>query len=326
MLMMNDPVSMPKIDLHCHLDGSFSRSYCMRTLGLSQLSDAQLRAPENCGSLAEYLTCFDLPISCLQTKEHITEGVMDVIAQAAEENVRYIELRFAPTCSINNSQDLPSVIEAAILGCRKAFDKYGVFSNLILCAMRHHTPEQNLNVLRYTREFLNHGVCALDLAGDEAGFPNENFKALFEEANRLRVPFTIHSGECGRTENVRLALAYGARRVGHGIALIRDRELMAACRDAGLGLELCPTSNFQTRAATSYDDYPLRAFLDFGLSATINTDNRTVSSTTCTKELLFAEEHLRIKKEDFLTLYKNSVEISFADDAVKHQLLYLCGM
>ncbi len=324
--MMNDPVCMPKIDLHCHLDGSFSREYCMRTLGLSELDDTRLHAPENCGSLAEYLTCFDLPISCLQTKEHITDGVIDVIAQAAAENVRYIELRFAPTCSINSSQNLPSIIEAAILGCKKAFDKYGVYSNLILCAMRHHTLAQNMNVLRYTREFLDNGVCALDLAGDEAGFPNEDFQTLFEQANRFEVPFTIHSGECGRTENVRLALAYGAKRIGHGIALIQDPALMAACREKGLGFELCPTSNFQTKAATSYTAYPLRAFLDFGLLATINTDNRTVSNTTCTQEFQFAEEHLGIEKEDFLTLYKNSVEISFADDAVKHQLLYLCGI
>ena len=324
--MMNDAGFMPKIDLHCHLDGSFSRNYIMRTLGLSELDDARLHAPENCGSLAEYLTCFDLPISCLQTKEHITDGVIDVIAQAAAENVRYIELRFAPACSVNNNLDLPAVIEAAILGCKKAFDKYGVFSNLILCAMRHHTLEQNIAVLRHTREFLGYGVCALDLAGDEAGFPNEDFKDLFAEAKRLEVPFTIHSGECGRTENVRLALAYGAKRIGHGIALIKDKELMAKCLDARIGFELCPTSNFQTRAATNYDAYPLRAFLDFGLLATLNTDNRTVSNTTCTKEFLFAEEHLQITKEDFLTLYKNSVEISFADDSVKHQLLYLCGM
>ncbi|MGN0389365.1 MAG: adenosine deaminase [Wujia sp.] len=323
--MMNDPVSMPKIDLHCHLDGSFSRGYVMRTLELSELDDAKLHAPENCKSLTEYLTCFDLPISCLQTKEHITEGVIDVIAQAAKENVRYIELRFAPACSVNNNLDLPSVIEAAISGCKKAFDKYGVFSNLILCAMRHHTLKQNLAVVRHTREFLGYGVCALDLAGDEAGFPNEDFKELFEEANRLGVPFTIHSGECGRTENVRLALAYGAKRVGHGIALIKDKNLMAECRNARIGFELCPTSNFQTKAVTTYEAYPLRTFLDYGLLATINTDNRTVSSTSCTKEFLFAEQQLQITKEDFLTLYKNSVEISFADDSVKHQLLYLCG-
>ena len=324
--MMKDAYTMPKIDLHCHLDGSFSKEYCMHCLGLSALPDAKLQAPKDCNSLAEYLTCFDLPISCLQKKAHITDGVIDVIKQAAKENVRYIELRFAPMCSVNSDLDLPSIIEAAISGCKMAFDKFGVYSNLILCAMRHHAFEQNLQVLRYTREFLGAGVCALDLAGDEAGFPNENFENLFAEAKKLEVPFTIHSGECGRTENVRLALSYGAKRIGHGIALIKDKQLMADCKKAGIGFELCPTSNFQTKASTSFASYPLREFLDYGLLATINTDNRTVSNTTCTNEFLFAETSLNITKEDFQTLYKNSVEISFADDSVKHQLLYLSGV
>ena len=139
----------------------------------------------------------------------------------------------------------------------------------------------------------------------------------------MEVPVTIHSGECGSARNVALALQYGARRIGHGIAAIKDPALLEACRNAHIGFELCPTSNFQTKAATELDAYPLRAFLDFGLLASINTDNRTVSHTTLTDEYTFALEKLHIEKEDLRTLYKNSVEISFADDSVKHQLLYL---
>ncbi len=319
-----EPVTMPKIDLHCHLDGSLSRSFIMHALSLSDLDQAELTAPQNCTSLAEYLTRFHLPVSCLQTKEHIRDAVVDVVKQAAAENVRYMEIRFAPALSVNDSLTLPDVIQAAIYGCQKAFDRYGVFTNLILCAMRHHSLEQNLQVLKYTKEFLGTGVCALDLAGDEAGFPNEEFKELFQKANRLCVPFTIHSGECGRAKNVALALAYGARRVGHGIACYNDTELLSACKNARLGFELCPTSNFQTKAVTQKEAYPLRAFLDYGILATVNTDNRTVSHTTCTNEYQFALSSLGIKKEDLRTLYRNSVEISFADDSVKNQLFYLC--
>ena len=298
-----DPVSMPKVELHCHLDGSLSKEFLMQTLQLSTLDMHTIQAPANCQSLAEYLTCFDLPVSALQEKEHIRDAVVDVVRQAAAENVRYMEVRFAPTCSIN--------------------DRYGVFTNLILCAMRHHSPQQNHLVVRCAREFLGNGVCALDLAGDEAGHPNEEFEALFEEARRMEVPVTIHSGECGSARNVALALQYGARRIGHGIAAIKDPALLEACRNAHIGFELCPTSNFQTKAATELDAYPLHAFLDFGLLATINTDNRTVSHTTLTDEYTFALEKLHIEKEDLRTLYKNSVEISFASDSVKHQLLYL---
>lgn len=321
--MIFDPASMPKIDLHCHLDGSLSKAFIMQALSLSDLSDDALTAPPSCSSLTEYLTRFDLPVSCLQTKEHIRDAVVDVVRQAAGENVRYLELRFAPALSVNATLSLSDVVQAAVYGCRKAFDRYGVFTNLILCAMRHHSFEQNLKVLRCTREFLGHNVCALDLAGDESGHPNEEFDDLFKEANRLEVPFTIHSGECGRDKNVELALTYGAKRVGHGIAAVKNQDLLADCRKARLGFELCPTSNFQTKAVSTPAQYPLRHFLDAGILATVNTDNRTVSNTTCTKEYQFAISDLQIEKEDLITLYRNSVEISFADDSVKDQLFYL---
>ena len=204
-----DPVSMPKVELHCHLDGSLSKEFLMQTLQLSTLDMHTIQAPANCQSLAEYLTCFDLPVSALQEKEHIRDAVVDVVRQAAAENVRYMEIRFAPMLSVNSHLDLENVVQSAVYGCQKAFDRYGVFTNLILCAMRHHSPQQNHLVVRCAREFLGNGVCALDLAGDEAGHPNEEFEALFEEARRMEVPVTIHSGECGSARNVALALQYG---------------------------------------------------------------------------------------------------------------------
>ena len=176
-----DPVSMPKVELHCHLDGSLSKEFLMQTLQLSTLDMHTIQAPANCQSLAEYLTCFDLPVSALQEKEHIRDAVVDVVRQAAAENVRYMEIRFAPMLSVNSHLDLENVVQAAVYGCQKAFDRYGVFTNLILCAMRHHSPQQNHLVVRCAREFLGNGVCALDLAGDEAGHPNEEFEALFED-------------------------------------------------------------------------------------------------------------------------------------------------
>lgn len=318
-----EAATMPKIDLHCHLDGSLSREFIMKTKHLSTLDNHTIEAPSDCQSLTEYLTCFDLPVSCLKEDHSIREAVIDVVRQAAKENVRYLELRFAPALSVNSSMSIGDVVQSAVYGCQKAFDRYGIFTNLILCTMRHHELSINRQVLHCAKDFLLHGVCAIDLAGDENGHPNEDFEDLFREANELKIPFTIHSGECGREKNVELALHYGARRIGHGIAAVKDPSLIDACQKAHIGFELCPTSNFQTKAATDFAHYPLRTFLDHGLLATINTDNRTVSHTTVTNEYLFAMDKLSIEKEDLRTLYRNSVEISFADDSVKQQLLYL---
>ena len=318
--------SMPKLELHCHLDGSFSEAFVKNTLSLSD-SEAELavrlRAPQICSGLAEYLERFDLPIKCLQSPDNIRAGVYDVIKHAASENIRYIELRFAPTCSLNSNQDYHDIYEAAIEGCKSAGKAFNVHSSIIACAMRHHSPDENLAVLNSAREYLGNGVCALDLAGDEAAFPNERFTYLFERARHIDMPFTIHSGECHSVENVRYALCAGAKRVGHGIALIKDVSLMQQCKNAHLGLELCPTSNYQTRAVTETEEYPLKKFLDAGLLATVNTDNRTVSNTTITNEYVKICNDFDITKEELEKIYRNSVEISFADDNTKNELLEL---
>jgi adenosine deaminase len=283
-----------------------------------------MQAPSDCQSLTEYLKCFDTPIKALQTADNITGAVLDVLSQAASENVSYIEIRFAPSFSVHDGLSYSDVCEAAICGCKKGLEQFGIHSNIILCAMRHLNPETNLKTLMAVREYLGNGICALDLAGDESAFPNENFTGLFEKARELNVPFTIHSGECGSVNNVRLALSFGAKRVGHGIALAKDEALMAECKKSCLGLELCPTSNFQTKAVSCKADYPLKRFLSYGLPATVNTDNRTVSNTSLTDELIFSCENLGISYDDIRQIYKNSVEISFADDNTKNILLSKC--
>lgn len=316
--------NIPRIDLHCHLDGSFSAEFIKQATGnqrsLEQLY-RELEAPANCSSLTEYLTCFDLPISAIQTKENITLGVLDVLSQAANDNVKYIELRFAPNCSTSQELSLSNIYEAAIEGTKLGFEKYGIYSNIILCAMRHHDINTNIKLLHSMYDYVGHGICALDLAGDESMFPNENFYELFKKARDMKIPFTIHSGECGSVNNVRLAMEYGASRIGHGIALIKDLNLMKEIKKRRIGLELCPISNFQTGAWSDVDSYPLRTFLDNDLLATINTDNRTVSNTSMSKEFALSTKQLSIREEDLYTLYKNSVEISFANDNIKDELL-----
>ncbi len=319
-------LQLPKIDLHCHIDGSFSIDFVKRTLKSNLSYDAlsaKLTAPALCSGLTEYLRCFDLPIACMQTPSDIISGILDILESCSKENIRYIELRFAPTCSVNSVQNYSDIYDALIQAKQLGLEKYGIYCNFIICAMRHHTLQDNLQMLRTGREYLEAGICAMDLAGDENIHGNSEFIDLFREAKRINMPFTIHSGECGSIENVKIALEAGARRVGHGIALAKSPILVADCKRAKLGLELCPTSNYQTKAVQSGEYYPLKYFLENGLLATVNTDNRTVSNTTMTNEYLFVCNEHGITEDNLITLYKNSLEISFADDNIKHHLLSL---
>ncbi len=324
MLSIEEIKKLPKIDLHCHLDGSLSYEFVSNRCAEINNIDVfkkRLCAPQDCSSLTNYLTCFDLPITLIQTKENIKAAVLDVIRQASLDNVRYIEIRFAPTFSVNDTQNYRDICEAAINGCNEGLLKYNVHANIILCAMRHLDYDTNKTVLKYARDYLGKGICALDLAGDESAFGNSEFVDLFSDAKKYELPFTIHSGECGSIRNVELALDFGAKRIGHGIALIKNNNLMKRCKEEGVGLELCPTSNYQTRAVSPNCPYPLKSFLDYGLLATVNTDNRTVSDTTMCNELEFIQKSHNISDEDIKKIYKNSVEIAFASDDVKHELL-----
>ena len=134
------------------------------------------------------------------------------------------------------------------------------------------------------------------------------------------MPFTIHARECGNSENIRTAISCGARRIGHGIAMRGNEEIIHLCREKKIGVEMCPISNLQTKAVSDVKEYPMREFLDKGILATINTDNRTVSQTSLDKEVEFVKKYGKITEEDIRVMSRNAIEIAFASDDVKHYL------
>lgn len=319
--------TMPKYELHCHLDGSLPVAFVQEILKeqgeewrIEELKK-RLQVTDDCQSLTEYLEKFDLPLRCMTTPRNLQRAAYAVVKEAAAENVRYMEIRFAPMLSVNDTMDCATVIEQVVLGLKRAQEEFGVYTSAITCAMRHHDEETNLAMMRTAREFLGNGVCALDLAGDESAYPTREFRKLFLEAKKLDFPYTIHSGECGSVENVEEAVALGACRMGHGIALRHNPKLQKICAERKIGIETCPVSNFHTKAVRPEEIYPLADFLKQGLAVSVNTDNRTVSNTSLTREFTFLTQQLGIGTEFIDVLLRNAVETSFADDSVKQELL-----
>lgn len=311
---------LPKIDLHCHLDGSLTQGCIQELLG-RRVEMEELQVDADCRSLTEYLEKFRLPLSCLQTEGGLKRGGYDFMENVAKDGIAYLEVRFAPQLSVNENLDCRRVIESVLEGLEKGAREYHIDYGVIVCAMRHHGEAENLQMMRDAREYLGQGVCGADLAGDEASYPMKNFRNLFREVKILGLPFTIHAGECGSVENVMEAMECGARRIGHGIALRGHDEEIRICRERGIGIEMCPISNLQTKAVKSKAEYPMREFLDQGLMVTINTDNRTVSDTTIGKEIAFVQKEYGIGDEEIRTMMKNAAELAFASDDVKDRLL-----
>lgn len=235
------------------------------------------------GSLADYLKCFDLPIKVLQTPNAVRYACMKLCEELVRDGVDYAEIRFAPQFHTQKG----FTQEEILLGAIEAKDYaslLGVEIDLILCAMRGQNSRANEETLELAVKYFGKGVAALDLAGDEAGFPTEDYADLFGYAKKCGLPFTIHAGEAAGAESIEAALRFGAWRIGHGVAAVSDPELMKYLSVHQIPLELCPTSNIQTKAVREIASHPLVRFLEQGIPATVNTDNRTVSGTTMKRE------------------------------------------
>ena len=310
---------LPKVELHCHLDGSLSREFVEARLGRT-VNQKELQVEENCTSLAEYLEKFSLPGLCLMDEKGLEDAGYDVLKGMSKENVLYAEIRFAPLLSETADMSCGKVIEALLKGLERGKKEFCIDFGVITCAMRHHSQEENFRMLKTAREYLGCGVCAADLAGAEASYPMNEFMELFRNARKLEMPFTIHAGECGSVQNIIDAVAAGAGRIGHGIAMNGHYHLQRELADKRIGIEMCPISNLQTKAVQSPEEYPIREFLNAGVKVSVNTDNRTVSNTTLTKELQFIQKTYGITDEEILLLMKNAAETVFAGDAIRERL------
>ena len=304
------------IDLHLHLDGSLTPAYVIgqakkQGMELPVWDEKELvkymTAPVDCKDLNEYLEKFDLPCSVMQTEDAITDAVRDVCGQMEEQGLKYVEIRFAPQLHTKKGLTQRQVTEAAIKGLP---DGGALEAKLILCCMRMEDNEkENMETIRMAKEYLGKGVAAADLAGAEALYPTVSFEAVFRKAKESGVPFTIHAGEADGPESIWTALKFGARRIGHGVRCLEDEKLVEYLREHRIPLEVCPTSNFQTKAVKG--EYPLKKMLEKGLCVTLNTDNTTVSGTSLEKEFNLAVNKLGLTEKEVEILKENAEKARF---------------
>lgn len=321
---------IPKIELHCHLDGSVRPGTILDlakrdklplpTYDLDELID-YLQVPQDCPSLKIYLERFALPNLVMQSAENIYRIASELLEDAAEDGVKYIEIRFAPRLHLSGGLSFDEVVESALKAIDEAPGKYGIHANLILCCMRHEDVGHSIEVVMAGQKFLNRGVVAVDLAGNEHDFPPELHKEAFDLAKKLGYRITIHAGETGIGENVEKSVRLlHAERIGHGLFCKDAPDAYALVKTLQIPLEICPTSNLHTKAVASYGHHPIGDFYEDGLNVTVNTDNRTVSNITQSKEYELLAEHFHFNLEVFKDIYLKSVEASFASSELKSTL------
>lgn len=322
---------LPKTDLHCHLDGSLRLA---TILDLAERQGVVLPAHDEetlataihmgqvCRDLEDYLKAFDITCSVLQTEEALERVAFELAEDAARENVWHLEVRYAPILHTRRGLSLARIVEAVLAGLKRAERQYGISTGVILCGIRNIDPRQSFRLAELAVAYRRHGVVAFDLAGGEAGNPAKRHAESFALVLANNMNTTVHAGEAYGPESIQQALHFcGAHRIGHGTRLGEDGDLLAYVTDQRIPLEVCLSSNLQTSVVERLEEHPLRLFYDVGVRVSLNTDNRTITDTSITKELWLAHQHLGFTLEDLKVLIVQGFKSAFLPYRVKRDLL-----
>lgn len=311
---------MKKIELHVHLDGSIRPTTISELLNISLEEAIKLSTVLNkTNSLKEYLDKFDIPLKIMQTKENLTRVSKELAEDLQMDNVIYAEIRFAPNKHLDQGLTLDEVITSILTGLRKVPIK----TNLILCMMRGDSLAKNLEVIKYAKKYLGKGVVGIDLAGNEAQYPVNDYKELFDIAKKEGIPFTIHAGEADGALSIINAINLGAKRIGHGIRAIESDEALNLIKEKDITLEVCPKSNLDTNMYNKLEEHPIKKLFDKGIKVTLNTDNRTVSNITLNETYKELKDTFNFNDDDFIMMNKNAIQCAFINESEKEELLEL---
>jgi adenosine deaminase len=318
---------LPKTDLHVHLDGSLR---LQTVLDLAEQEGVELpardpeairrvlRCGEQTGSLVDYLRAFDVTLEVMQSEAALHRIAYELAEDAAQENVRYMEVRYAPMLHTRRGLRLTAVVEAVLAGLMEAQADHGIVSNVIVCGIRNISPEASLEMARLAVAYKNRGVVAFDLAGAEYDHPAKHHRTAFELVRHNNINVTIHAGEAYGPESIHQAIhVCGAHRIGHGCRLWEDADLLHYVNDHRIPLECCPSSNVQTGAVADLASHPIKLFHDLGLRVTVNTDNRLITDTTVSKELWLCHARMGFTVEDIERVIINGFKAAFLPFHIK---------
>lgn len=302
---LNPYVGLPKVDLHRHLEGSLRLSTMVeiarlhevtvpdRVLDLSELVQVQEADPLTFGNFLEKFKTLRLFYRSPEVIHRITR---EAVEDAARDNVRYLELRFTPV-ALSRVEDFPmvDVMDWVISSAHAASEQHGIRVNLIASFNRHESPELAEKVVQLAVDNRARGVVGLDLAGNEAEFTCEPFIGMLKEARQAGLCVSVHAGEWGPAENVRMAIEEArADRIGHGVRVLEDPGTVELARERGTVFEVCVTSNYQSGVTKTLRDHPLPRMLEAGLNVTVNTDDPSVSRITLADEYRLVCEELNV--------------------------------
>jgi adenosine deaminase len=323
---------LPKVDLHRHLEGSLRLSTLAdiaREHGVDLPSHdieelrpyVQVTTDEAPGFLA-FLEKFNFLARFYSKLDCIARVSYEAVADAAQDNVKYLELRFNPvTLAFSQGFYFEEVVEQVISAVKKAEQDFDITVKLLVTIRRDYDQDTASRIVDMAIHYADQSIVGLDLAGDEVHYSAQPFAELFNKAKDMGLGITVHAGEAAGAESVHTAIELlRADRIGHGVRASEDLVVMALVRERGITLEMCPTSNIQTAAVRVITRHPLRVFHQIGLPVTINTDDPSVSNTTLTDEYMVAVRDIGVTVSEIKQMILTGVRSAFLPWSEKEQL------
>jgi adenosine deaminase len=315
---------LPKVELHLHLDCSLSYAAVSRLAPhiTREEYDNEFVAPPQCASLADFLTRAPRGFQLMQTEDSLRIVVEDLFDQLRADNVIYAELRFAPLLHTLQGLTPEAVVAAIDRATEQCIRATGIEARLILCTLRHFNSAQSLETGKLVSHFAGSRVVALDIAGDEAGFPIEPHIPAYRYAIEQGLHRTAHAGEARGPESVWETLKYfEPTRIGHGVRSVEDPALVDHLRAHRIHLEVCPSSNVQTRTAPTYAEHCVDQLYRDGVSLGINTDARTITNVTLEQEFARLREHFHWGDDELTNCNRQALGAAFIPDDFRDRLL-----
>jgi adenosine deaminase len=337
--------AFPKVALHDHLDGGLRPQTIIELAAdigheLPAESADDLRqwfaATAYSGSLERYLETFDHTIAVMQSAPNLRRVAREFVEDLAADGVIYGETRWAPEQHLRDGLTAAETVEAVrdglaegMAACRER--GHDIEVRQLVTAMRQAEPTSDTAelALRYRHD----SVAGFDIAGPEKGYPPSRFLESFRLLRRDSAYYTIHAGEADGCESIWEAVQLcGANRIGHGVAIVEDiqrdehgnevlGDFAAYLLNEQIPLEMCPSSNVQTGAASSIVEHPINRLDRLGFRVTVNPDNRLMSATSITREFSLLAEAFDYTLSDVRRLTINAAQSAFAPYAIRKALV-----
>lgn len=329
---MTDIRSIPKADLHVHLEGTISAAMVRKLAAKNGLSvPAGLIArngvqfqwkddgtPQN--ALWAFVNAYDVACSVMKTAEDYTDVTYDYLARSAAEGCIYAEVGISADHGLSMNLSYPEMVAAIARGYERAHDETGVEARFISTCVRHYGPAKSLAAAKATRDHPHPLVTGFGLAGDENAYTVADFRPAFEQVPLLQR--TAHAGEAAGPESIRAAKKeLEIKRFGHMVRAADDMALMEELRAYGAVPEVCVSSNMCLKVFPDYKSHPLRKFFDFGFKVTLGSDDPTFFHTSIGREYQIANDHFGFTRKQLMRLTQNALEEAFIDDKTREILL-----